>query len=167
MAVHSALGEKGIAKYHDIYLVVFNLYDIYPPQTSVRHAQTPSRHPKHHPDTRIFGLREAIGLGEKSIDEYHDIYSTVFNLSDIYPPQAYYDRLKNVEVRLTDKLPTSRDEMYTEGELLGIFWGPGKRGEVVKVEGSARTGRYVLIQMNNRKALNLHEVEVFGQKFTN
>ena len=44
LAVHSALEEKAIAEYHDIHLAVFNLYDIYPPQTSARHTQTPSRH---------------------------------------------------------------------------------------------------------------------------
>ena len=75
----------------------------------------------------------------------------------------YGSRLKNVEVRLTDELPTSGDQMYTGGELLGTFDGPGTNGQIVKVEGTARTGRYVLIQMNTRDCLNLHEVEAFGQ----
>ena len=74
----------------------------------------------------------------------------------------YGSRLKNVEVRLTDELPTSGDQMYTGGQLLGTFDGPGTNGQIVKVEGTARTGRYVLIQMNNRGSLNLHEVEAFG-----
>ena len=72
-------------------------------------------------------------------------------------------RLRNVEVRLTDELPPSADQMYTGGQLLGTFAGPGTKGQIVKVEGTARTGRYVLIQMNSRDCLNLFEVEVFGQ----
>ena len=71
-------------------------------------------------------------------------------------------RLKNVEVRLTDELPPSGDQMFTGGQLLGSFDGPGTNGQIVKVEGTSRTGRYVLIQMNNRGSLNLHEVEAFG-----
>ena len=63
-------------------------------------------------------------------------------------------RLRNVEVRLTDELPTSGDQMYTGGQLLGTFAGPGTNGQIVKVEGTARTGRYVLIQMNNRDCLH-------------
>ena len=53
--------------------------------------------------------------------------------------------------------------MYTGGDILGTFAGPGTKGQVIKVEGPARTGRYVLIQMNNPDSLNLHEVEAFGQ----
>ena len=74
----------------------------------------------------------------------------------------YGGNFKNVEVRLTDELPPSGDQMYTGGQLLGTFAGPGTNGQIVKVEGTARTGRYVLIQMNNRDCLNLHEVEAFG-----
>ena len=74
-------------------------------------------------------------------------------------------RLKNVEVRLTEELPTSDDQMYTGGELLGTFKGPGTlEQKVIKVDGNApKIGRYVLIQMNSRDCLNLFEVEVFGQ----
>jgi len=71
-------------------------------------------------------------------------------------------RLRNAEVRLTYELPTSGDQMYTGGQLLGTFNGPAKNGQIIKVEGPARTGRYVLIQMNNWGSLNLHEVEAFG-----
>ena len=76
-------------------------------------------------------------------------------------------RLKNVEVRLTEELPTSDDQMYTGGELLGTgpWLGPGTvEQKVIKVDGNApKIGRYVLIQMNSRDCLNLFEVEVFGQ----
>jgi len=83
----------------------------------------------------------------------------IYNRGDTAEAAA---RLKNVEVRLTDELPTSDDQMYTEGQLLGTFQGPGTLGHVIRVESSAKTGRYVLIQMNHRTCLNLQEVEVFG-----
>ena len=74
----------------------------------------------------------------------------------------YHNRLKNVEVRVTKELPTSGEKMFTEGELLGTFAGPGGLGQIISVEGPTRTGRFVLVQMNNTEYLNLHEVEVFG-----
>ena len=71
-------------------------------------------------------------------------------------------RTKNLEVRLTNELPASKDQMYTGGELLGTFQGPGTKGQIIKIQGPAKTGRYVLVQMNNQDCLNLHEVEAFG-----
>ena len=53
--------------------------------------------------------------------------------------------------------------MFTEGELLGTFAGPGGRGQIITIDGNFNvTGKYVLVQMNNTEVLNLHEVEVFG-----
>jgi len=70
---------------------------------------------------------------------------------------------RNVEVRLTDELPASADQMYAGGQLLGTFQGPASTGQVIKVQGPARTGNYVLVQMNNsHDCLALNEVEVFG-----
>ena len=71
-------------------------------------------------------------------------------------------RTKNLEVRLTDELPASKDKMYDKGELLGTYPGQGTKGQIIKIEGPAKTGRYVLVQMNNQDCLNLHEVEAFG-----
>ena len=87
-----------------------------------------------------------------------DIYNRVDN-----PTMAA--RFRNVEVRLTEELPTSDDQMYTGGELLGTFKGPGTvEQKVIKVDGNApKIGRYVLIQMRHRETLNLYEVEAFGQ----
>ena len=73
------------------------------------------------------------------------------------------ERTKNLEVRLTDGVPTTGERMYTGGQLLGSFQGPGTDGQIISVSGSARIGRYVLIQMNNPEPLNLHEVSVFGR----
>ena len=77
---------------------------------------------------------------------------------DIYNRwDTYGSRLRNVEVRLTDVLPTSGDQMYIGGHLLGTFAGPGTPGQIIKMEGPAETGRYVLIQMNNQNCLNMQE----------
>ena len=53
--------------------------------------------------------------------------------------------------------------MFTGGELLGTFDGPGTNSQLIYVEGQA-TGKYVLVQMNNQNYLNLHYVKVFGEE---
>ena len=82
----------------------------------------------------------------------------IYNRAD-----GYWSRTRNLEVRLTEEQPTTADRMYTGGHLLGTFEGPGTKGQVIIVSGSAKTGRYVLIQMNHQDALNFHEVSVFGR----
>ena len=79
----------------------------------------------------------------------------------IYNRRDYGSRTKNLEVRLTDVLPTSEEARFTGGKLFGTFTGPGKDGEIIIIEGSVKKGRYVLIQ-NGFWILNFHEVKVFG-----
>ena len=74
------------------------------------------------------------------------------------------ERTRNLEVRLTYELPTSADSMFTEGHQLGTFDGPGKSGQIIKVEGPAQVGRYVLIQMNHKAQMAFHEVKVYGRQ---
>ena len=74
------------------------------------------------------------------------------------------ERIRNLEVRLTYELPTSADSMFTEGQLLGTFAGPGRKGQIIKVEGPAQIGRYVLIQMNYKAHMAFHEVKVYGRQ---
>lgn len=74
--------------------------------------------------------------------------------------------LQNVEVRITNNLPTSKEEMFTDGHLLGNFSGPGMDGQIIQVpERSSKDllgGRFVIIQMNNRDYLSLDKVVVSG-----
>ena len=84
---------------------MFNLYDIYPPQTSARHAQTPSRQ-------RPQYLAYWRPLGEKAIDKYLDIYFTVFNLYYIYPPQTSRRHAQTLSRRPQSRRPPN-------------FFGPG------------------------------------------
>ena len=45
------------------------------------------------------------------------------------------DRTRNVDVRISDELPTSGDQMFSGGTLLGHFAGPGTNGQHIIVSG--------------------------------
>jgi len=75
------------------------------------------------------------------------------------------DRTKNVNVRVSDDLPTTDKQMFSGGALLGHFAGPGTDGQHIVISGGPLFGRYVIFQMNNSDAiasLNLAEVKAFG-----
>merc|ERR1711973_144609 len=74
------------------------------------------------------------------------------------------DRTKNVDVRISRELPTSANEMFSGGSLLGHFAGPATNGQRINITGQAAWGRYVIVQMDNGEdnALNLREVRAFG-----
>ena len=79
------------------------------------------------------------------------------------------DRTKNVEIRLSNKLPASGNKMFSGGKLLGTFKGPATRGQRVEIQSAIgwenKFGRYLIIQMNFGSAesnLNLKEVFAIG-----
>jgi len=76
------------------------------------------------------------------------------------------DRAKNVDVRVSNELPTSASQMFSGGSLLGRFAGPGTDGQHIIITGEAMSGRYVIVQMDNGVGvpLNLKEVRAFGAK---
>ena len=45
------------------------------------------------------------------------------------------ERTKNVEVRISNELPTSDSQMFSGGSLLGQFAGPGADGEHIIITG--------------------------------
>ena len=45
------------------------------------------------------------------------------------------DRTRNVDVRISDEPPTSVNEMYSGGTLLGHFAGPATNGQHIIIEG--------------------------------
>ena len=45
------------------------------------------------------------------------------------------ERTQNVDVRISDELPTSGSEMFSGGTLLGHFAGPGTTGQHIIVSG--------------------------------
>ena len=45
------------------------------------------------------------------------------------------DRTRNVDVRLSDELPTSGSQMFSGGTLLGHFAGPGTNGQHIIISG--------------------------------
>ena len=77
-------------------------------------------------------------------------------------------RTKNVEVRLSNELPTSSSSMYSGGFLLGTFQGPAVPSQIVEIKTALGHGRYLIVQinhmnpMNNNDYLNLVEAVAFG-----
>ena len=82
----------------------------------------------------------------------------------------HYDRTRNVEIRLSDELPTTGEEEFTGGELLGTFKGPATRRQKVEILSGPgwenKFGQFLIIQMNvgqeTKTYLNLKEVQAFG-----
>ena len=76
-------------------------------------------------------------------------------------------RTKNVNIRVSSTPPVSGSEMFTGGQLLGTFEGPGTLGQRIEVTSDTElTGRYVVVQMDFSSAasfLNLKEVTAWGQ----
>merc|ERR1719187_80737 len=76
------------------------------------------------------------------------------------------DRTKNVDVHVSNELPTSANQMFSGGSLLGHFAGPASNGEHIIISGEALSGRYVIVQMDISESDSLHfrEVMAFGEK---
>jgi len=74
-------------------------------------------------------------------------------------------RTRNVDVRVANQLPTSGRELFSGGTQLGSrFVGPAGNGQTITISGEARSGRYVIVQINNGgDYLNLKEVKAFGE----
>ena len=51
--------------------------------------------------------------------------------------ENYGQRTRNVDVRISDELPTSRSQMFSGGTLLGHFAGPGTDGQHIPISGQA------------------------------
>ena len=48
------------------------------------------------------------------------------------------NRTRNVDVRISDELPTSANEMFSGGTLLGHFAGPGTDGQHIVISGQTQ-----------------------------
>ena len=88
----------------------------------------------------------------------------------IYNRKGHSGRTRNVEVQISNELPTQKGQSkFTGGQLLGIF--PGKaRGPLSTIRSDPgwllKYGRYIIIQMDNGKdPMNLYEVVAFGVSF--
>jgi len=73
------------------------------------------------------------------------------------------ERTRNVDVRISDELPTSASQMFSGGTLLGHFAGPGTDAQRIIISGQAMAGRYVIVQINSTTWLNFQEVKAFGR----
>jgi len=85
----------------------------------------------------------------------------IFNREDCCGEQT-----KNVEVRIANELPTSANQTFSGGSLLGHFAGPASDGQHIIISGPTLSGRYVIVQMDNGMGafLNLREVKAFGEE---
>ena len=55
---------------------------------------------------------------------------------EIFNRDGYYgDRTRNVDVRISDELPTSGSQMFSGGTLLGHFAGPATNGQHIIISG--------------------------------
>ena len=80
------------------------------------------------------------------------------------------DRTQNLDVIISNELPTSANKVFFGGTEFDHFRGPATDGEQIIMSGDkvppgeVASGRYVIVQMNNGKGnpLNLQEVKAFG-----
>ena len=77
------------------------------------------------------------------------------------------DLARGIQVRVADELPTSSEELFTGGNLLGTYEGPGKENQNIQIrKGGVQMllGRYLVVQMDNGDDAPLHlkEVSAFG-----
>ena len=54
---------------------------------------------------------------------------------EIFNRDGFEDRTRNVDVRISDELPTSGSQMFSGGTLLGHFAGPATDGQHIIVSG--------------------------------
>ena len=77
-----------------------------------------------------------------------------------------WHRTKNVQIRISNELPTDGKTMFTGGEALGAFKGPSTKGQIVEIHSGPgwkkKKGRYLIIQMKNDNYLNLQEASAVG-----
>ena len=65
-------------------------------------------------------------------------YGTTVNVQRVELFNRRYccgDRTKDVDIRISDELPTSGSQMFSGGTLLGHFAGPGSDGQHINIEG--------------------------------
>ena len=79
------------------------------------------------------------------------------------------DLAQGIEVRVADELPTSSQELFTGGNLLGIYEGPGWERQKIPIS-KVKTvemlvGRFLIVQMDNGEDAPLHLKEVSAWGF--
>ena len=81
------------------------------------------------------------------------------------------DLAQGIEVRVADELPTSSQELFTGGNLFGIYEGPGKEWQKIWIpDPKVKTvemlvGRFLIVQMDNGEDAPLHLKEVSAWGF--
>jgi len=77
--------------------------------------------------------------------------------------EQWSDNMENMKIWVGNDFPSSPNEEYTGGALMGTFKGPGKLGEVVEITSKTGVeGTHVVVQMKTHH-ISLSEIEVFGE----
>ena len=80
---------------------------------------------------------------------------------DIYSANSSWDRVGDLEVRVTNTLPADGSTVFSGGELFGIYPSRAKN-----FEGTPQWGMYVVVQRNSgqltKDSLIMNEIYVFG-----
>jgi len=53
-----------------------------------------------------------------------------------------WSRTQKVDVRISDQIPTSGDQMFSGGSILGRFAGPGIKGQYISISGQKLLNHY-------------------------
>jgi hypothetical protein len=93
---------------------------------------------------------------------------SVVNVVEIINRPSYdWNRLSEVEVRVGNEEVTPKNTQgLSTNKLCGKYKGPGKRGQVVRIQcDEAITGKYVTIQIKDKlvKVMSIAEVAVIGR----
>ena len=76
----------------------------------------------------------------------------------VYNRAEWGNDLRDLEVRISNWIPETAEEVFTEGSLLGNFDGWGKSGQVIIFGQEVATmGRYVVVQHNAREVIQWKE----------
>lgn len=105
----------------------------------------------------------AIDYGEKAAVSVEKV--VLYNRKD-----CCYARTRNVEIWLANQIPTTGDEKFSGGQLLGTFHGSATRGQRIVIHSRQgwenKSGRYLILQIHHERnkdlILNLREVFAIG-----
>ena len=91
----------------------------------------------HGPD----GIRSICHTNDEATPWIAIDYGTLVTVArvEIFNRPVAGSRTRNVDVRISDELPTSGSQMFSGGTLLGHFAGPGTDGQHIVISGQIQT----------------------------
>ena len=79
---------------------------------------------------------------------------------------GWADRLKDLDIRVSDQPPTTSSQPFKGGKQAGFIEGPFNNGEAKEISSNVY-GRYLVLIQNSKGrfpelAMNIAEIEVYG-----